>query len=90
MIENYRALAVHLLGDNATGVIARFCGPLAVSARQRHALLLAECGLRRRRPCRALLRMQAQTVTQAGSMLPETPATPLPGSRKDAHSPPSN
>jgi len=34
--------SVHLLGENATGVIARFCGSLAV-------LLLAACSLRRRR-----------------------------------------
>ncbi|HVK56323.1 MAG TPA: hypothetical protein VM532_15010, partial [Burkholderiales bacterium] len=27
-------------------------------------------------PCRARLRLHAQTVPQAGSMLPETPATP--------------
>ena len=84
MFEDYRTLATHLLGDNATGVIARFCGSLAA------LLLLAECSLRRRRPCRARLRIQAQTVSQAGSMLPETPATPLPGSRKNAHSHPSN
>ena len=43
MIEDYRVLAVHLLGDNATGVIARFCRSLAA------LLLLSECSLRRRR-----------------------------------------
>jgi len=30
------------------------------------------------RPCRAHLRLHAQTVTQAHSMLHETPAAPLP------------
>src|SRR5450759_2696163 len=30
------------------------------------------------RPCRARLRLHAQTVSQAGSMLPEFPASPLP------------
>ena len=58
MIEDYRVLAVHLLGDNATVVIARFCGSLAA------LLLLAECSLLLRRA--------------------------LPGSRKNAHSHPSN
>ena len=28
-------------------------------------------------PCRAHLRLHTQTASQAGSMLPETPATPL-------------
>ena len=70
MIMNIRVLGVHLFGESATGVIARFCGSLAA------LLLLAECSLLRRRPCRARLRMQAQTVSQAGSMLPEIPATP--------------
>jgi len=49
---------VHLLGEIATGSIARFFGSLAA------LLLLAECSLRRRRA--------------------------LPGSRKIAHSHPSN
>ncbi len=39
-------------------------------------LLLVECSPRRRRPCRARLRLQAQTVPQACSMLHETPAAP--------------
>ena len=40
---NCRFLNVHLLGEIATGVIARFCGSLAA------LLLLAECNLLRRR-----------------------------------------
>jgi hypothetical protein len=32
--------------------------------------------MRRCNPCRARLRLQAQTVSQAGSMLPEFPASP--------------
>ena len=36
-------LSDHLLGETATGVIARFCGSLAA------LLLLAECSLHRRR-----------------------------------------
>ena len=36
-------LSDHLLGETATGAIARFCGSLAA------VLLLAECSLRRRR-----------------------------------------
>ena len=36
-------ISVHLVGETATGVIARFCGSLAA------LLLLAECSLRRRR-----------------------------------------
>ena len=39
----------------------------------------------RRRPCRARLRLQAQTVAQAGSMLPEVPAPPWPAHRIAAH-----
>ena len=58
MFEDYRVLVAHLLGDNATGAIARFCGSLAT------LLLLAECSLLLRRA--------------------------LPGSRKNAHSHPSN
>ena len=77
-------LSVHLLGGTATGVIARFCGSLAA------LLLLAECSLRRRRPCRARLHTHVQTVSQAVSMLTEFPATPLPESRKNSHSHPSN
>ena len=61
---------LNLKGESATGAIAHFSGPLAL------LLLLAECSLRRRRPCRARLRLQAQTVSQARSMLRETPATP--------------
>ncbi len=60
----------HQLGGSATGAIAHFSGPLA------SLLLLAECSPRRRRPCRARLRLQAQTVPQADNMLSETPATP--------------
>ena len=44
----------------------------------------------RRRPCRARLRLQAQTVPQAGSMLPEFPAPPLPAHRIAARSGASN
>ena len=40
---------VHLLGETATGVIARFCGSLAVTAHQWCALLLAGYSLTRRR-----------------------------------------
>ena len=43
MFMSYRILSVHLSGERATGVIARFCGSLAV------LLLLAEYFLRRRR-----------------------------------------
>ena len=43
MIEIYAGLTNHLLGEAATGVIARFCGSLAA------LFLLAECSLRRRR-----------------------------------------
>ena len=43
MFEVFDFLSDHLLGDVATGVIARFCGSLAA------LLLLAECSLRRRR-----------------------------------------
>ena len=43
-----------------------------------------------RRPCRARLRLQPQTVTQAGSMLPEFPAPPVPAHRIAAHSGASN
>ena len=43
MFEICDVLPVHLLGETATGVIARFCGSLAA------LLLLAECSLRRRR-----------------------------------------
>ena len=35
------------------------------------------------RPCRARLRVQAQSVPQAGSTLPEFPATPLPCEKID-------
>ena len=75
---------IHQLGDSATGPIARFSGSLA------SLFLLAECSLRRRLPCRAHLRLQAQIVPQARSMLLETPAAPLPESRKNAHSHLSN
>jgi len=43
-----------------------------------------------RHPCRAHLRWQAQIVPQASSILLEFPATPLPESRKNAHSHLSN
>jgi hypothetical protein len=37
--------------------------------------------MRPSRPCRAHLRLQAQIVAQAGSMLPEFPASPLPNEK---------
>ena len=43
MFEICDVISVHLVGETATGVIARFCGSLAA------LLLLAECSLRRRR-----------------------------------------
>ena len=43
MFEICDVLSVHLVGEPATSVIARFCGSLAV------LLLLAEYSLRRRR-----------------------------------------
>ena len=75
---------VHLLGESATGVIAHFSGLLGV------LLLLAECSPRRRRPCRAHDRLQAVIVRQASRMRLETPATPYPEGRKNAHSRLSN
>ena len=62
--------SVHQFGESATGAIAHFSGPLA------SLFLLVECSPRRRHPCRARLRLQAQTVPQADNMLSETPATP--------------
>ena len=49
MFKIFDFLSDHLLGEVATGVIARFCDSLAVTAHQWCALLLAECSLRRRR-----------------------------------------
>ena len=69
---------------NATHPIEPRCGALAT------LLLLAGMGPQRRRPCRARLRLQAQTVAQAGSMLPEFPAPPLPARRSAALSGASN
>ena len=43
MFEIFDFLSDHLLGEIATGVIARFCGSLAA------LLLLAGCSLARRR-----------------------------------------
>ncbi len=43
MFEISDVLSVQLVGETAAGGIARFCGSLAA------LLLLAECGLRRRR-----------------------------------------
>ena len=43
MFEIFDFLSDHLLGEAATGVIARFCGSLAA------LLLLAGCSLTRRR-----------------------------------------
>ena len=45
MFEICDVLSDHLLGEAATGVIARFCGSLAITAHQRCALLLAGCSL---------------------------------------------
>ena len=42
MVEFCDDLAVHLLDETATGVIARFCGSLAVPAHKWCAILLAE------------------------------------------------
>ena len=42
MFENCDVLPLQLIGGTATGVMVRFCGPLAA------LLLLAECSLRRR------------------------------------------
>ena len=74
----------HLVGESATHPIEPRCGALAA------LLLLADLSPQRRLPCRARLRLQAQTVTQAGSMLPEFPAPPLPAPRIAAHSGASN
>ncbi len=49
-------------------------------------LSLAGMSPQRRLPCRARLRLQAQAVAQAGSRLPEFPASPLPAHRIAAHS----
>ena len=62
--------SVHQLGESATGAIAHFSGPLA------SLLLLVEYSPRRRRPCKARMRLQAQTVPLADNMVSETPATP--------------
>ena len=70
----------HLSGDNATHPIEPRCGTLAA------LLLLAGMSPQRRLPCRARLRLQAQAVPQAGSMLPEFPAPPLPAHRIVARS----
>ncbi len=51
---------------------------------------LAGMSPQRRLPCRARLRLQAQAVSQAGSVLPEFPAPPLPAHRITAHSGSSN
>ncbi|MDO8753682.1 MAG: hypothetical protein Q7J80_07285 [Anaerolineales bacterium] len=75
---------VHRLGESATGTFAHFSGVLAA------LFLVAECSLRPRLPCRAHLRLQAKTVSQARNMLHEFPATPLPERRKNAHSRLSN
>jgi len=60
----------HRLGESATGAIAHFSGSLAL------LFLVVECSPRPRLPCRAHLRLQAQTVSQARNMLREFPATP--------------
>ena len=41
-----------------------------------YGLFVSGLSPQRRRPCRARLRLQAQTVAQAGSLLPEFPAPP--------------
>ena len=71
---------IHLLGDSAAHPIAPRYGTLAA------LLLLAGMSPQRRLPCRARLRLQALAVPQAGSMLPEFPAPPLPAHRIAAHS----
>ncbi len=75
---------LHRLGESATHPIEPRCGALAA------LLLLAGMSPQRRLPCRARLRLQAQAVPQAGSMLPEFPAPPLPAHRIAAHSGASN
>ncbi len=75
---------LHLLGECATHPIARRISRLAA------LVVLAGCSLRRPPPCRAHPRLHTRVVPQAGSMLPETPATPLPANFCVIHSGASN